>query len=104
MQLMLNIRSFNQLAEPRTLLPGIAGKIEHDGNTLRQESAKVGRERALQSRRVLDECRYVGDLARKQGTHEIVLRKKDRIFSNRQISCKSGLARRHLPAEENQLR
>jgi len=46
----------------------------------------------------------VGNLARKQGIQEIVLHKKDSIFSNGQISCESGLACRHLPAEENQLR
>jgi len=34
---------------------------------------------------------------------EIVLHEKDSIFSNR-LSCESGLACRHLPAQEDQLR
>jgi len=40
MQLILNIRTLDQLAKPRTLCLGIAGKIEHDGDALRQEGAK----------------------------------------------------------------
>jgi hypothetical protein len=83
---------------------GIAGKIEHDRNTLRQASANVFPERLLQSRRALDESRKAGDLARKHGIQEIVLHKKDSIFSNGQISCERGLACRHVPAEEHQLR
>src|ERR1700741_4678276 len=104
MQLMLNIRMLDQLAKPCTLHLGVAGKIEHDRNPLRQKSANVWRERVFQSRRAFNESRNVGDLARKQDIQEIVLHKKDSIFSNGQISCKSGLARRHLPAEEHQLR
>ena len=103
-QLMLNIRTLDQLAKPCTLQLGVAGEIEHDRNTLRQKSANVWRERVLQSRRALNESRNVGDLARKQGIQEIVLHKKDSIFPNGQISCESGLACRHLPAEKHQLR
>jgi len=35
---------------------------------------------------------------------EIMLHQKDSIFSNGQISCESGVAGRHLPAQEDQLR
>src|SRR5271165_4144973 len=101
---MLNIPTLDQLAKPCTRHLGIAGKIEHNRNTLRQESTNVWRERVLQSRRALDESRNVGGLARKQGIQEIVLHKNDSILSNGQISCESGLACRHLPAEEHQLR
>jgi hypothetical protein len=101
---MLNIRTLDQLAKPCTLHLGVAGKIEHDRNTLRQKSANVWSERVLQSRRTLDESRNVRDLARKQGIQEIVLNKKDSILSNGQISCERGLACRYLPAEEHQLR
>jgi len=61
-------------------------------------------ERILQSSRELDESRNVGDLARKQGIQEIVLHQKDSILANGQISRERGLARRHLPANEHQLR
>src|SRR6266487_3545561 len=101
---MVNIRTLDQLAKPRTLRLGIAGEIEHDGDTLRQESANVWREGVLQPRRALHESRNVGDLARKQDVQEIVLHKKDSIFSTGQIFCESGLACGHLAAEENQFR
>src|SRR5262249_55152441 len=65
-QLMLNLRTLDQFAKPRTLRLRIGGKIEHDGDTLRQESADVWRERVLQPRRALDESRSVGDLTGKQ--------------------------------------
>src|SRR6478672_431999 len=101
---MSNIRALDQLAKPLTLRLGSGCEIKHDGDPFRQESANVGRERVLQSRVALDECLNVGDLARKQGLQEIILHKKDSIFSIGQISCESGLTCRHLPAEENQLR
>jgi hypothetical protein len=40
-QFVLHIRTLDQLAKPRTLLLRVAGKIEHDGDTLRQEGANV---------------------------------------------------------------
>jgi hypothetical protein len=43
----LNIRTLDQLAKPRMLCLGIAGKIEHDGDTLRQEGANMWRGRVL---------------------------------------------------------
>jgi hypothetical protein len=101
---MLNIRTLDQFAKACTLHPGITRKIERDRDAPRQESANVYRERVLQSRSTLDESRNVGDLTRKQRVQEIVLHKKDSIFSNRQTSSESGLACRHLPAEEYQLR
>src|SRR6266513_2545366 len=101
---MLNIRTLDQLAKPRTLRLSIAWKIEHDGDTLRQEGANVWRERVLQSRRALHESRNVGDLVRKQGMQEIVLHQKDSILSSGQISGEGGFACRHPSAEENQLR
>src|SRR6516165_3111558 len=101
---MLNIRALDQLAKPRTLRPGISGKIEHDGDTLRQKSANVWREHVLQPRRALDESMNIGDLAWKQGVQQIVLYKEDRLLAIGQFFCESGLASCHLPAEENQLR
>lgn len=62
------------------------------------------RERVLQPRITVHERGNVGDFARKKSIQEIVLHKKDSICLNGQISCESGLARRHLPAQEDQLR
>src|ERR1700745_2641063 len=101
---MVNIRTLDQLAKPRTLRFGIAREIEHDGDPLRQKSANVWPKRVLQPRRALHESRNVGDLARKQGVQEIVLHKTDTIFSTGQIPCESRLTCRHLAAEENQVR
>ncbi len=64
---MLNICALDQLAKPCALCFGIAGKIEHDGDILRQEGANMWRECVLQSRRAPHEPRNVGNLARKQG-------------------------------------
>src|SRR5437764_1266796 len=82
----------------------IEKEVEHDGDTLRQEGANVQRERVLQASGALHKSGNVGDLARKQGTQEIILHKKNSIFSIGQISCESRLARRHLPTEKDQLR
>src|SRR6516225_3674097 len=101
---MLNIRSLDQLAKPRTLRLGVGREIEHDGDSLRQESANEWRKRVLESRRALDESLNVSDLARKQGIQEIVLHKQHSVLSIGQISCESGLACSHLAAEENQFR
>src|SRR5262249_34946100 len=101
---MFNIRTLDQLAKPHTLPPGIAGKIEHDGDPPGQNSANVWRERVLQPRRAFHESLNVGDLAWKQGVQQIVLHNEDSLFSIGQLSCESGLACCHLPAEENQLR
>ena len=46
--IMLNIRALDQLAKPGTLRPGIAWKIEPDGDPFRQKSTNVGRESVLQ--------------------------------------------------------
>src|SRR6516165_11137067 len=104
MQFVLNMCALDQLAKPYPLCLRGGCEIEHDGDPLRQENANVWRERVLQSRITVHEGRNVGDLARKQGIQEIVLHEKDSIFSNGQISCQSGLACRHLPAQEDQLR
>jgi len=96
--------ALDQLAKPCPLCLRGGCEIEHDGDPIRQENANVWRERVLQSRITVHKGRNVGDLARKQGIQEIVLHEKDGIFSNGQISCESGFACRHLPAEENQLR
>ena len=46
--IMLNSRALDQLAKPGTLRPGIAWKIEPDGDPFRQKSTNVGRESVLQ--------------------------------------------------------
>ena len=102
-QFVLSLRTLDQLAKPRPLRPGIPGKIEHDGDPFRQKSANVWGERVLQPGRELHVSRNVGDLTGEQGFQAIVLHKKDSLFPISQISCESGLAGRHLPAEENQL-
>src|SRR5215831_13316261 len=104
MQLVLNMCALDQLAKPCPLCFRGGCEIEHDGDPIRQENANVWRERVLQSRITVHEGRNVGDLARKQGIQEIARYEKDSIFSNGQFSCESGLACRHLPAQEDQLR
>ena len=64
-QFMLGMGPLEQLTEPGTLRFGIAGKVEDDGDALRQESTHVWRKRVLQSGRALDESRYIRDLVRK---------------------------------------
>src|SRR5262245_53503826 len=46
-QLMLRVGTLEQLAEPRTLRSRIAGKIEDDGDALRQERTHVWSQRVL---------------------------------------------------------
>ena len=104
MQLMFDISPLEQLAKPRALRLGIGREVEDDGDTLRQESANMWRKGVLQARRALYISRYVSDSARKQGIQKFILHEEDRIFSFRQISRESRLARRHFAAEEDQLR
>jgi len=103
-QFMRNVRALAYSMEPRTLRLCIRGKVEYDGNTFRQESANVWRQRVVQTGRALDESRYVSDLARKKLFQELVLYQKNGIFSLGQISRESGFSRRHLAAQKNQLR
>src|ERR1041384_5525432 len=72
-QLVPDIRVLEYAPEPRALRPGVAGKVEHDRQALRQERAHVWRQRALQPGGALDEARDVGDLTRKQVIQELVL-------------------------------
>src|SRR5215469_18518266 len=104
MQFVLNMCALDQLAKPFSLCLRGGCEIEHDGYPPRQETANVRCKGVPQPRITVHEGRNVDDLARKQGIQEIVLHKKDSIFSNGQISCESGLACGHLPAEEDQLR
>src|SRR5687767_12993595 len=101
---MPSIGTLDELTEPGTLRLGIAREVEYDGDTLRQKSTNVWSQRVLQSGRVLDESRYISDLARKQVIQELVLNKEHGMFSLSQISRERGLSCRHLAAEENELR
>jgi hypothetical protein len=60
--------------------------------------------RVLQSGRVLDESRYIDDLARKKAIQELILNKENGIFTLGQIFRQRGLSCRHFAAQENQLR
>jgi AraC-like DNA-binding protein len=101
---MLCIGALEELTEPGPLGFCIGRKVEYDLDALRQESTNVWPKRITQSGRVLDESRYISDLARKEVIQELVLNKENGILSLGQISRKRGLSRRHFAAQENQLR
>jgi len=77
------LNTLDQLAKPRTLRPGIAEEIEHDGDAFRQKSTNVWRGRVLQPRRALHESLNVSDLAGKKGVQEIVLHREDSMVLDR---------------------
>jgi hypothetical protein len=101
---MLCICALEELTKPGTLRFCIGRKVEYDGDALRQEGTNVWSKRIPQSGRVLDEPRYISDLARKEVIQELVLNKENGIFSLGQISRERGLSCRHFAAQENQLR
>ncbi len=101
---MLSVGALEQLTEPGPLRSCIARKVEYDGDALRQESTHVWPKGVPQSGRALDESRYISDFAGKQAIQELVLNKENSMFSLRQISRERGLSRRHLAAQEDQLR
>src|SRR5437667_8250623 len=104
MQFVLNLCAFDQFAKPRPLCFRGGCEIEHDGDPFRQENANVWRECVLQSRVPVHECWNVGDLARKQSSHKVVLHEQDSVLPVSQLSSKCGFACCHLSAEKNQLR
>jgi hypothetical protein len=101
---MLRLGALEQLTEPGALRSGIAREVQYDGDALRQERTHVWPKRVLQSGGALDESRNVSDLAGKQVIQELVLNKENGMFSARQVSRERGLSRRHLAAQEDQLR
>lgn len=62
------------------------------------------RQSRLQSGGVLDECRDIRDLARKQFIEQLVLHQKNGIFLLGQPYGKSRFACGHLAAQEDQFR
>jgi hypothetical protein len=60
---MVNVGTLKQLTKPRPLSLGVAGKVEHDGYTSREQRAYVPRKSVPQPGRVLDEARNVYDLS-----------------------------------------
>src|SRR5262249_45665683 len=102
-QFVLGVRALEHSAEPRALNPRVAGKVEYDGQALRQERAHVWLERVPQSGGVLDESRNIEDLAGIESVQELVLDYENGILPLGEFSGQRGFSRGHLAAQEDQL-
>jgi len=103
-QFVLDVRALEELPEPRTLRLCVAGKVEYDGKTLRQNGADVRGGGVLQPRGAIDEPGHVGDLAGKEMIQELVLHEKYGVAVLGQFSREGTFAGRHLAAQKNERR
>ena len=77
MQLMSGIRALKYFPEPGTLRPRVAGEVENDRNTLRQDGADVRRQSIPQAGRAIETIGDVGDLPAKEALQELRLNEQD---------------------------
>ena len=103
-QLVPDVRELEDFPEPCALRPGIARKIEYDGNAFRQDRADMWRDGVPQPQRAVEEPGHVGDFAGKEMLQELVLDEKEGGVVLGQFSRERAFPGRHLAAEKYERR
>ena len=103
-QFVLDVGALKEFSKPLTLSWGVAGKVEDDRNSPRQEIPDVKRQDTSHSSRALDEVLEASDLAGIQRAKEFVLNEKDGVRRQSQLPRVSRFPNSHLPAHEVQPR